>query len=232
MGFAPPSQYSPPPGAMSDNNTYETPVISPGSWNAPTPESQITAPYDSPSSVQSRSSSSAMPHAPTSASSASMDDYPSLPSELGKVEVIKSDVDMERESMAENRALRLMDRAVGAKPQVRSSTAGALTARQAATKRDEMQKKIETESKIRHKEEREKMKPTPKLAIAKPKERLATSTRKVKQSPEDDSAAVFEEETVDDMKCQLDREREQEAEKKALRLLQLTDLLHLTDRLA
>jgi hypothetical protein len=217
MGLAPPSQYSPRSGSMSDNNSYGTPAVSPGSWNAPTPESQIGATYDSPASVQSRSSSSVPPHTPSSVSSASTGDYPSLPSELGKVEVIKSDLDMERERLAENRALRLMGQVVGAKPQVRSA-AGALTARQAAIKRAEMQKRIGTES-----EERGKIKPTPKLATPKPKERLATSTRKIKQSPE--SAAEFEEETVDDMKCQLDREREQEAEKKALRLLCVTGTL-------
>lgn len=224
MGFAPPSQYSPPSSSMSDNNSYGTPAISPGSWNAPTPESQITAPYDSPSSVQSRSSSSAPPLTPSSVSSASTADYPALPSELGKVEVInKSGIDMERERIAENRALRLMNQAVFAKPQVRSG-AGVLTARQAAAKRDEMQTNIAIESKIRYKEEKEEMKPTPMLATPTPKERLATSTRKVKkQSP--DSATDFFGGTVDDMKCELDREREQWAERTALRLLRLTDRL-------
>lgn len=218
MGFAPPSQYSPHSGSMSDNNSHGTPAISPGSWNARSPESQ----QDSPSSAQSRSSSSTSSHTPSYVSSTSTGDYPSLPSELGKVEVIKSDLDTERERLAEKLALRLMDQAVFAKPQVRSG-AGALTARQAAAKRSEMQINMAIESKIRYKEEKQKMMPAPKLATPKAKERLATSTRKVKHSP-DDSAADFGE-TVDDMKCQLDREREQWAERTALGLLRLTDRL-------
>jgi hypothetical protein len=145
-----------------------------------------------------------------------MGDYPALPSELGKVEIIKSGLDMERERWAENRALRLMDQAVGVKPQVRSD-AGALTARQAAAKRSEVQINIAIESKTRYKEEKEKMKST------KTKEMLATSTRKIKQSL-DDSNADFGE-TVDDLKCQLDHEREQWAERTALSLLRLTDRL-------
>jgi hypothetical protein len=221
MGFVPPSQSSPRSGSMSDNNSHGTPAISPGSWNVPTPESRISGPYDSPLSAQSRSSSSAPPHTPSSVSSASTGDYPALPSELGKVEEMKSFLDMERERLAESKALKLMSQTVGVTPQFRSG-AGALTARQAAARRGEMQNDIAIESKNRYKEEKEKMKPIPILATPRQKERLATSTRKVKQSPE--SEAEFGE-TVDDMKCELDREREQFAERKALRLLRLTDRL-------
>jgi hypothetical protein len=192
--------------------------------------SAVLSPYNatsqawvSPGSIQATSPSSAPPGTPASESSkcstSLSSGVPELPSELGADEerVEKSELDAGRERVAGSRALMLLQQTVAARPQVRSD---GLTARQAAIKRHEDKCKMQHASNARYKEENGILKPVAKLATPKAKEKMAQTTRKIK-IPD----AVEDFETITDLKCQLDIERQQEAEKRALHMLTVLDCM-------
>jgi hypothetical protein len=138
-------------------------------------------------------------------SSSSTHDPLELPDQLG---IEKSELEIGREKVAGAKALCLMHETFGrssdqptkARPQVR----GGLTARQAAAQRHEQESK----------QENNLLKPAPKLVVPTAREKLASSTRKSKKP-----TAVEDFETIADFKCQLDLDRQEWAEKKALALL-------------
>jgi len=93
-----------------------------------------------------------------------------------------------------------------------------LTVRQAANQRYEIQKQEKARMKLKMKQDKEKYgRPEPVLVAPQGKEKLAESSRCRKRVSAGDASAC---ETVGDMKCQLYREREKEAQKRALRLLE------------
>jgi hypothetical protein len=132
---------------------------------------------------------------------------------------MKSALEHRREKIANAKALGLMKQNFGSctegpttpRPQVRS---GSLTAKQAAAERDEESNKMKIESHVRYQEQKKLAKPAPTLVPRARKEKLATSTRKIKKPTAEEDF-----ETVNDYKCQLDFEREEWAQKKALALL-------------
>jgi hypothetical protein len=211
----------------SGNNHYRSPAVSPGDWNVTSPNSSASSPqdgshysYDSPnSSVYGSSNGSVPSNTPSSVSSSSTSGPLELPAELGKTQVEKSALEHRREKVANAKALSLMKQNFGSRtegpttsrPQVRS---GSLTAKQAAAKRDEENNKMKIESHARYQEQKQLAKPAPTLVPRARKEILATSTRKIKKPTAEEDF-----ETVDDYKCQLDFEREEWAQKKALALL-------------
>jgi len=94
-----------------------------------------------------------------------------------------------------------------------------LTVRQAANQRYEIQKQEKARMKMKMKQDKEKYgRPEPVLIAPQGKEKLAQSSRCRKRVSAGDFSASCE--TVGDMKCQLYREREKEAQKRALRLLE------------
>jgi len=93
-----------------------------------------------------------------------------------------------------------------------------LTVCQAANQWYKIQKQEKARMKLKMKQDKEKYgRPKPVLIAPQGKEKLAESSRCRKRMSAEDFCAC---ETVGDMKCQLYREREKEAQKRALRLLE------------
>lgn len=206
----------------SDNNYYESPAVSPGNWNVPSPYGGSIQSYPSPdTSFQGSENGSTPPATPSSVSSSSSHathNELDLPSELGrKPRVEKNELHRGRERAVNNKALMLIEQNFGAenKPQPRTPLGPGgpgMSAREAAIMRYKSQKKLEAVGL----KAGQKFQTAPKLLAisAKSREKLASSTRKKKKTtPEEDY------ETISDFKCQLDRDREKWAQKQALSLL-------------
>jgi hypothetical protein len=131
--------------------------------------------------------------------------------EESEINEYKRGVDLYRQRGANLRALSLLDKEVAGVTTVMGAVP--TTARQAANAQYEQRKKEKAEIRARFEQDRSKFtKPKPVLCIVR-KEKLAETTRKIKPKTAEDF------ETVAEMKCQYDIDREKIAQTKALRLM-------------
>ena len=221
----------------SDNNSYGSPALSPGSWNVPSPDADqanwnVSSPqsYNSNSSGSSRSSRSGAPPATSSSVSSSgsttTHDFIGLPLNLGKPNAIpKTKHDVKRQRRSELKAQDLLrdnwgNQSTGSERTPAPTTVshsdpedGGYALRMQAI-REYKEKKRLAKIEAFKKGETPKSVGPPRVLRQTPKERLATTTRKKKvASPEEDY------ETINDYKSTLDIEREREAKQTALDLL-------------
>jgi hypothetical protein len=200
----------------SDNNSYPSPLISPGDWNVSSPSSNVSSglhgsvqsfngsSYGTPNSVPPGMESS------VSSRASSCESPPSLPANLGnnpasdnrtvaKKEALKSinqkfmsktAVDREREQVASRRALALIEQATAVQNMSHVTQYHPVGAAPSV--------------KVRHTT----------VIVPDGCEHLATSTRKSTKAKVPDEDV----ESVDDFKCQYDKDREKWAKSMALRL--------------
>jgi hypothetical protein len=127
----------------------------------------------------------------------------------------KTRTDKQRERGANMRALDLLDKHSSYDSGKHSPSGAGLTMKQAATLAHQKSKKAKMDMKAKMKHDQIVHKPPPKLATTR-KESMAETTRKTRSPTEED---VRDPETVSGMKCQLDWDRQKEAQIKALKLL-------------
>lgn len=133
------------------------------------------------------------------------------------IDNLKSATDVYRERGANMRALALLSLQVGGvAPNDKPKPATALTARKAAILRYEQQQKERIALKAKFKADKEAFgKREPVLVAPSRRRKLAETTRKVKRPSDEDEGM----DTITDMKCQLDLDREEQAKNRAIRLL-------------
>jgi hypothetical protein len=133
------------------------------------------------------------------------------------VQALKSDSDINRERCAKARALTLLNQVTAGGEAPSLGRDAPLSIKQAAALRYEHACVEKAKRKVQQKADMEKYgKPVPVLVAPVPKEKLAITTRARKPKTAED---VRDPETIAGMKCQLDLDREQLAQQKALRLL-------------
>jgi hypothetical protein len=133
----------------------------------------------------------------------------------------KREIDVYRERGAHMRALTLLDDEVAGEQYKKKRDAEpkphGLTAKQAFAMQYEEKKRQQALVKAKLKEDQLKFgKREPKLVVPRPKEQLAETTRRRRTKTEGDVAT---DDIIHGMKCQLDLDREKEAQRKALKLL-------------
>ena len=225
----------------SDNNSYGTAALSPGSWTVTSP-AEPTWNVSSPNSTSSISTSSitrgnAPPNTPSTVSSGSTTthDFIGLPANLGKPStavVPKKAIDIRRQKVAEVKAHKLLNQRVW-DPSSSGSERTPASPSCSHPAMDDNGYAIRMEAKRRYKEKKQQEKiaafvnggvvstsvpissSPPTRVITRPRlEVLATTTRKKKVvAPEEDV------ENINDYKSIMDIEREKEAERHALYLL-------------
>jgi hypothetical protein len=180
------------------NNHYASPALSPGDWNTPSPNNpsptQHTQ-YSNGSPKNDASSPSSARSAPFMYSSAPQ--KLDLPRQLGAE---KSELDIGREKVAGARALCLMQETFDRRsPQKKTHSSGA--ARRPSSQTMDMQKIAKKDYPRRR-------------FLTASKEKLATSNRKKKTITHEEDF-----ENISDFKCQLDVDRQKDAQNKALKML-------------
>eukprot|EP00934_Nitzschia_sp_Nitz4_P000950 Nitzschia sp. Nitz4//scaffold122_size67431//24937//25602//NITZ4_006083-RA/size67431-processed-gene-0.39-mRNA-1//-1//CDS//3329534397//950//frame0 len=197
----------------SDHNYYGSPATSPGGWNVASPVSATGFPGTPPAVI---------PNGATNTH-----DFLGLPEDSEKhAKLEKDDLDIRREKIAHARAQKLMARHVGVEQvptspmSPASSTSSELDdngyAIRQAKIREYKEKKRQAKVEGSAATSPRPMTLSPPGCVVKPrKECLATTTRKKKAV-----TAEEEVETINDYKCPYDLDREKEAKKRALKLLE------------
>lgn len=226
------------PSNRSENNSYGSPALSPGSWNVASPDEGKWN-VASPQSASSGSyGADVPPTTPSSVSSGSTSTHHfiGLPTHLGKSEAIeKDDLDIRRQKVAEAKAQKLLQQNIWAGDPSSPGSAGSgrvpASPPRSHPEIDDNGYALRLEAKRRYKEKKRLEQiaaytnnggsASPSSSVSSPTTRvinrprvLATTTRKKKVVPPDEDY-----ENINDYKSVMDIEREREAERRALYLL-------------